>query len=431
MRAAPARSAFGAAGFPPAAPPPPTWAFDYTAVLPFRGDPGGIAQDVISISADGDFVAQGISYGFQPAPGNEILFGTSAPSTLGAVRLGDFPLAAWLQGIRLNPRRLAETLTNDDPPQLQTGASPRAAFVEAIAPAQVRFSFTAIDTSSGRELQDQPVNNIAALGEATGRRPFRYFPQPFFLSRNATIRVQATEESEGTAGVLFFVLFGYKIGMQGCVPPPVAAPPGARTVPFDYVARVPLSGIAGRRVEREVILDTSGGFRVTSIGYAVNAESDRVRVTLPSPDPDTGTIPGLGGLGLSALPLDAWLEGVRLRPGFLKDALNDTGTGLTTDQIPLPRLDEVFQRLNGPEDTFFRYEITDGGTGRELQNRPILNIAGLGSADGRRPFKKLGRPIEFGPRSTIQVAIEEVSGRGDLFLVFQGYRNDYRSGGWQ
>jgi hypothetical protein len=53
------------------------------------------------------------------------------------------------------------------------------------------------------------------------------------------------------------------------------------------------------------------------------------------------------------------------------------------------------------------------------------------AASSRRPFKKLARPLEFGPRSTIKVAIEEVSGRGDLFLVFQGYRNDTRTGGWR
>jgi hypothetical protein len=241
--------------------------------------------------------------------------------------------------------------------------------------------------------------------------------------------VQAIEESENTAGELFIVLFGYKIAPPGCAFPPIAAPPGARTVPFDYVARIPLSGIARRRVEREVILDTSGGFRVTSIGYAVSVESDRVPVFIDTIEP--GGDLGLANLPISALPVSAWLEGVRLRPGFLKDALDDAGTGLTTDVIPSPRLQEIFQRLNSPEDTFFRYEITDGGTGRELQNRQILNIAGLGSADGRRPFKKLARPIEFGPRSTIRVEIEEVSGRGDLFLVFQGYRNDQRSGGWR
>jgi hypothetical protein len=241
--------------------------------------------------------------------------------------------------------------------------------------------------------------------------------------------VQATEESADTAGHLFLVLFGYKLGIAGCVQPPVAAPPGARVIPFDYVARLPLSGIAGRRVEREVILDTTGGFRVTSVGYAVNSEPDTVTVT-PGIVIEVNGSTGLAGLSLTALPVSAWLDGVRLRPGFLGDALNDDRTGLTTDVIPSARLNEIFQRLNGPEDTFFKYEITDGGTGRELQNRPILNIAGLGSADGRRPFKKLARPLEFGPRSTIRVVIEEVSGRGDLHLVFQGYRNDHRKRGW-
>lgn len=424
MRAAPVRSAFGAAGFPPVA-PAPTLAFDYTAVLPFRGSPGRIVQDVISISAESDFVAQGISYGFQPAPGNGVQFAGSAPATLGELTLGDFPLAAWLAGIRLNPRELSQTLTRGDTPEFQSNAPVARAFVQAIAPAQVRFSFTAIDTSSGRELQDQPVNNVAALGEATGRRPFRYFPQPFYLSRNATIRIQATEESEETAGDLFIVLFGYKIGPMGCAPPPVAAPVGARIVPFDYVARVPLSGIAGRRVEREVILDTTGGFRVTSLGYAVNSEPDRVPLQ-EGPIILSGSV-SLAKLPLSAVPLSAWLDGVRLRPGVLKDAVE--GTTLTSSNLPSERLQEVLQRLNGPQNTYFRYEITDGGTGRDLQNRPILNIAGLGSADGRRPFKKLARPLEFGPRSTIKVAIEEGSGSGDLFLVFQGYRNDHRSGG--
>jgi len=430
MRTSPVRSGYGASGYPPGAPPPPpTLAFDYTAVLPFRGLPGNIVQDVISISPDSDFVAQGISYGFQPAPGIGIQLDAPPNATLANLTLGSFPLEAWLAGIRLNPRQLTRTLTPDEPPQLDLTAPAARAFVRAIDPRQVRFLFNAIDTASGRELQDQPVNNIAALGEATGRRPFRHFPQPFFLERNATIRVQATEESADTPGDLFLVLFGYKLGLQGCGEPPAEGPPGARTVPFDYVARVPLSGVAGRRVEREVILDTAGGFRVTSLGYAVNAESDAVPV-----DPGVvieGDPPGLAGLGLGALPASAWLDGIRLRPGFIRDAVDGTGTRLTDALLPAARLQEIFQRLNRPQDVFFRYEITDGGTGRELQNRPILNIAGLGSADGRRPFKKLGKPLEFGARSTIRVAVEEGSGRGDLYLVFQGYRNDYRNGGWR
>jgi hypothetical protein len=70
----------------------------------------------------------------------------------------------------------------------------------------------------------------------------------------------------------------------------------------------------------------------------------------------------------------------------------------------------------------FRYAIFDSGTGRELQNKPIHNIAGLGIANGDRPFKKFARPMIFLPRSTIRVEAEERFGRGTLFLVFQGYK---------
>jgi hypothetical protein len=70
----------------------------------------------------------------------------------------------------------------------------------------------------------------------------------------------------------------------------------------------------------------------------------------------------------------------------------------------------------------FRYAIFDTGTGRDLQNQPIHNIAGLGIADGERPFKKFARPMIFLPRSTIRVTVQEHFGRGTLYFVFQGYK---------
>ena len=85
-------------------------------------------------------------------------------------------------------------------------------------------------------------------------------------------------------------------------------------------------------------------------------------------------------------------------------------------------LSELFERLNRPEDVSFRYTIFDSGRGRELQNQPFHNIAGLGIASGERPFKRLARPMVFLPRSTIRVRIEERFGRGTLFIVFQGYK---------
>ena len=90
--------------------------------------------------------------------------------------------------------------------------------------------------------------------------------------------------------------------------------------------------------------------------------------------------------------------------------------------MPFELLNSVFERLNRPEDVLFRYALFDTGTGRELQNQRLNNVAGLGIADGDRPFKRLARPMIFLPRSAIRVEIEEVYGRGEVFVVFQGYK---------
>jgi hypothetical protein len=75
----------------------------------------------------------------------------------------------------------------------------------------------------------------------------------------------------------------------------------------------------------------------------------------------------------------------------------------------------------------FKYSIVDSGTGRELQNHAIHNIAGLGKADGERPFRPLAKPMLFMPRSTIRIEIEEISeGQlytgAELFFVLHGYK---------
>jgi hypothetical protein len=75
----------------------------------------------------------------------------------------------------------------------------------------------------------------------------------------------------------------------------------------------------------------------------------------------------------------------------------------------------------------FKYSIVDSSTGRELQNRPIHNIAGLGEPNGERPFRPLAKPMLFLPRSTIRLEVEEVSVgdlyiNAELFIVFHGYK---------
>jgi hypothetical protein len=75
----------------------------------------------------------------------------------------------------------------------------------------------------------------------------------------------------------------------------------------------------------------------------------------------------------------------------------------------------------------FKYNITDSGSGRELQNESIHNIAGLGKADGERPFRPLAKPMLFMPRSAIRIEIDEVSEGllykdSLLYIVLHGYK---------
>src|SRR5262249_35904348 len=175
-----------------------------------------------------------------------------------------------------------------------------------------------------------------------------------------------------------------------------------------------------------------GGFLPTSVGYGLAVEETAVSVTIPAPaslsDPLRRVVQGWrnnNGINLSEFPLrffppDALLDGIRIRQNFLRVALGANGS--LADRLPFPLISRVFERLNRPEDVSFRYAVFDGGTGHELQNRPLNNVARLGLASGDRPFKKLARPMSFLPRSTIRVQVEERFGRGTLFIAFQGYK---------
>jgi hypothetical protein len=154
------------------------------------------------------------------------------------------------------------------------------------------------------------------------------------------------------------------------------------------------------------------------MGAVANVQDAELRTLLETWRP--GALIDLGRLPLRLFPPDALLDGVRLRPGFLRIALRDNGA--LANQLPFELLDTLFERLNRPQDVSFRYAMFDTGTGRELQNQRLNNVAGLGIADGDRPFKRLSRPMIFLPRSTIRIEVEEVFGRGSLFIALQGYK---------
>jgi hypothetical protein len=179
--------------------------------------------------------------------------------------------------------------------------------------------------------------------------------------------------------------------------PPVAQPQlGLKELPYDHVATFTLGGTrAGDRVEDVINISVDGAFVATAVGYSF----------IPAPLPPRAEVAAL----------------LALAGGFL-----GRFNVLLGDVWDDPRVAFrcLLARLCGID---FLYSIIDSGTGRELQNRSIHNIAGLGSADGRRPFRPLATPMLFMPRSTIRIVVEEISVGGlyrdaRLFIVLHGYK---------
>jgi hypothetical protein len=412
--------------------------FDHAASFELRGIPGNIVQDVINISSDGTFVAVAIGYGFEEDRARAARVELPAPVpdgfNPGKVSLSQIPVAALIEGFRLNPS--LDRFVFADPPasfgsrrvvsrerSFLDKAIPNSfneSLIERLKPAEeISFLFSIVDSGTGRELQDEPIHNLAALGKSNGERPFRMLAQPLAFQPRSTIRLQIVERSEGVKGTLFIVLYGYK-SLTGYVDSgarpilPAAASQADSVIPFDYVSSFQLTGTPGHQIEDEVPVNVEGGFVATSIGYGLAVESLDVTV-----ERLTDSV-NLRGLQLNQFPTSALQEGIRVRPSFHRIAFGSDGSLSTS--VSKDAVGRVFERLNRPEDVSFRYSIFDTGTGRELQNQPINNIAGLGIANGDRPFKRLARPMLFQPRSTIRLTVEERFGSGTLFIVFQGYK---------
>lgn len=190
---------------------------------------------------------------------------------------------------------------------------------------------------------------------------------------------------------------------------PPAVVPTNKEVPYDYVAKFALRGVRGNRVQDVINISIEGAFVAVAIGYSF------IPAKLP-PLASPGTI-----FSLPAVPADGvgWLVANAILP-------------VTGDPRMLAQC--LLMHLCGID---FKYSIVDSGTGRELQNQPIHNIAGLGEATGDRPFRPFAKPMLFLPRSTIRIEVEEISEGpiygyedpvtkqrvgAELFIVLHGYK---------
>jgi hypothetical protein len=205
---------------------------------------------------------------------------------------------------------------------------------------------------------------------------------------------------------------------QDVMPQPSLVP-AAKEIPYDYVAKFTLTGInRGNRVQDVINISVDGAFVAVAIGYSF----------IPATLADPFTIPVLTGgvtTGQTTLPtiLAKTITNLLDRgPGGTKPTADEQATvNRLTSVIDFQCL---LRRLCGID---FKYSIVDSGSGRELQNQAIHNLAGLGEATGERPFRPLAKPMLFLPRSTIRIEVEEVSvgplyTNAELFIVLHGYK---------
>lgn len=112
--------------------------------------------------------------------------------------------------------------------------------------------------------------------------------------------------------------------------------------------------------------------------------------------------------------------GIRLSPELAQRFLLSDGE----EELDAEDLDELFQPAGMfPERIQFLYSLHDEGTGRAFQSEPIFNLAGLGIANGDRPFRYFAAPITFMPRTTIRLDVTPKSEfHGELHVVLHGYK---------
>ena len=269
----------------------------------------------------------------------------------GSMRLGELPPSALIEGFRINPRSEHLVFRQDDPSDFTDDDLPEAVlnngtlFQRVRAPAEISFLFSILDSGTGRELQDEPVHNVASLGKSNGERPFKLLAQPITFLPRSTIRLQIVERSQGVQGNLFVVFYGYQIvGSSGCpelvarrltgspvCPTETIGSPSARVIPFDYVATFNLTGRPQNQVESEVTVNAEGGFVATSIGYGLLVEEREAPIQRELTSGSFGTF-NLATVTLRSFPANALMDGIRIRPDLVRLAFKDNGQ--LAEQVP-------------------------------------------------------------------------------------------------
>ncbi len=212
---------------------------------------------------------------------------------------------------------------------------------------------------------------------------------------------------------------------------PVNTEPNVKEIPYDYVAKFALQGKRGNRVQDVINISVEGAFVAVAIGYSFIPTLKVQNGNVLEPPIEIGSATPF--LENPLLPL---IEPFVRASGTTNVPVPSDSNTREFQQLQLIKLvSECFlMKLCG---IHFKYSIVDSGSGRELQNQPIHNIAGLGESSGERPFRPFAKPMVFMPRSTIRIEVEEISEGpiygyedpqtkqrigAELYIVLHGYK---------
>ncbi|HEX6716443.1 MAG TPA: hypothetical protein VF088_05000 [Pyrinomonadaceae bacterium] len=370
-------------------------------------------QDVVEISMQGVFVAVSMGYSFvldeQKTPRNfGPAIGTSTTPITSFVPVTRTATAApAIEGIQVNGVAGSEIVIIDiaNQTQLATGT------IGTDGKVVIMFPFQEF-TSSLRVL-DKTNNLVSHVNMVVGVLTPVVGPDlttnRLPVEGDETVTVYGNEFDEVLVSILD--VRGNLLVIDGRHKLSVATPIGTEGLNFTQSLPVPLkvAGVDRPLSAGDVVIVQSGTGSADSPVLSSTYSISRVR---PSTLPLRAIADGLASINVGNA------SGFRFSPRFAPLVAAD----VPFDQIDPTILSTAFEPA-GSEDISFLYTIDVLGTGRELQNKPIHNIAGLGSANGDRPFRPFARPMVIEPRTSIRIQIEELSTLpGTLYIVLQGYK---------
>jgi hypothetical protein len=397
--------------------------FDYVFQFSLLGQRGNKVQDVVEISTEGVFVALSVGYSL-------VLDERRTPRTFGPVIN---------QNTLLRSPSLVPFFSGDDINKLFITGAPGAEI------AVVLLDTSNPDDKNPRILKSGVLGSdgtlLLDLGLPVKNPPVISLGTQFLLwDRANNLFSQQFELDSGES--------------QTYITPVIGPDPTTKQLPAAGARSAHIYGRAGNTVDLTVLKSDGGDpFRLPNIQlrdsfpFSSDASASGAQATLGSPlSPGDLLIVGLSGvddlgvafsvfavprvrisnLSLGALAAGLERSGGDLTRGFRLNPAADTliAANLAIDQVADATLGRIFETgAVAAEEVSFLYSLDVSGTGREYQSKPIHNIAGLGIANGDRPFRPFAKPVMFEPKSSVRIQVEELSGpAGTLSIVLQGYK---------